>query len=243
MILDVHFKHTATYDIANLTRLNKANATIRFQVSCRTIKERKSIALGSANFDISSMALLPDLACSRTLSVSDDVFVCGSLTVSFELGCGRLYYGKEFIGTYAHAWEWCGVLKLALLLESLSSQQSEQLELEIGFPQSAKDKEEGNVKIVVGENGKVEPEKFCLEQLEKEIPVKETLTSCRESSNRDFLEKATQAVVETTHVEHSRKNLTENSTETLHQGFFRGDLTIASDNHLYNVLIFIIFLN
>lgn len=141
--------------------------------------------------------------------------------------------------------KWCGLLKLALLLESLSSQQSEPSELEIVCRESAKSNEEGDAKRVMGGNTKVRRENPCLEHLRndvEEMPVKEAAPLDREWSKKDFVETGTKTLMETGRVEHPRKDLIENGTNTAEERCPRRDLTIASDNHLYNVLVFMIFL-
>lgn len=114
----------ATYDVP----MNKTDLIIKFQVSCRTVRQKKSVILGFAAFDINSLRLEPDLACTQALPIADDLFECGTLNVTLELGRGRLHFGRKFIGkkleafgNYDYNWN---------VLELLDHRRIRQLDLE-----------------------------------------------------------------------------------------------------------------
>lgn len=85
----------------NLDQIDLSAVNIKFQVSCRTLKKKSSDILGYAIFNIGSFLNSKHLSINQNLPVmlnSEAPIIIGTLKVSLQLGCGQLYFGKEFIG-------------------------------------------------------------------------------------------------------------------------------------------------
>ncbi|KAI4462560.1 hypothetical protein MML48_4g00012375 [Holotrichia oblita] len=96
----IYFKQISQHDIANLDDIDLAAVNIKFQISCRTLKQKSSNILGCATFNLASFLNSKHLSLNQTLLVmlnNEVPIVIGTLKVSLQLGCGQLYFGKEFI--------------------------------------------------------------------------------------------------------------------------------------------------
>ncbi|KAI4462552.1 hypothetical protein MML48_4g00021848 [Holotrichia oblita] len=96
----IYFKQISLHDIANLDDIDLAAVNIKFQISCRTLKQKSSNILGCATFNLASFLNSKHLSLNQTLLVmlnNEVPIVIGTLKVSLQLGCGQLYFGKEFI--------------------------------------------------------------------------------------------------------------------------------------------------
>ncbi|KAK4880800.1 hypothetical protein RN001_008946 [Aquatica leii] len=82
---EICFKHTSTHDIVNLQQVNLSAIELKFQISTRAMKQKRSNILGYAVFNM------------KHLPIMSDDFVLGTIKVTVQLGCGRLYFGKEFV--------------------------------------------------------------------------------------------------------------------------------------------------
>lgn len=84
-----------------MSEIDLAAVNIKFQVSCRTLKQKQGNILGYAMLNMASFLNARHLSLNQNLLVmlnSDAPIVIGTLKVSLQLGCGQLYFGKEFIG-------------------------------------------------------------------------------------------------------------------------------------------------
>lgn len=87
--------------MTNLDKINLRNVDITFKISCRTLKQRETNVLGVARFNLGVVELSKYVSCSQRLPITlseDSPVVLGHLKVFVKLGCGRLYFGKEFVG-------------------------------------------------------------------------------------------------------------------------------------------------
>lgn len=89
------------HDITNLDRIALRDVDVTFRVSCRTLKQKETNVLGVAKFNLGAVELSKYVSCSQRLPITlneDSPVVVGHLKVFVKLGCGRLYFGKEFVG-------------------------------------------------------------------------------------------------------------------------------------------------
>ncbi|GJQ83131.1 hypothetical protein Trydic_g15369 [Trypoxylus dichotomus] len=96
----IYFKQISLHDVANLSEIDLATVNIKFQISCRTLKQKNSNVLGYATFNLASFLSSRHFSLNQNLLVmlnSDAPIVIGVVKVSLQLGCGQLYFGKEFI--------------------------------------------------------------------------------------------------------------------------------------------------
>lgn len=102
-ILDVQFKQVSLHDVTNLSSETLQKAEIDFTVSCRTPKQKNINILGIATFKLSTLQL------SKYVTVTESIVlymkqqfpvVLGTLKVTVKFGCGKLYFGKEFVGMF-----------------------------------------------------------------------------------------------------------------------------------------------
>ncbi|KAJ8937561.1 hypothetical protein NQ314_011796 [Rhamnusium bicolor] len=96
----INFKQVTIHDVRNLDKLNLDKLEIKFKISQRTAKQKHAGILGFAKFNLGSFLLSKYLTCGRGLSIflnENTPIVVGTLKVSLQLGCGRLYFGQEFI--------------------------------------------------------------------------------------------------------------------------------------------------
>lgn len=96
----INFKQTSIHDIGCLNRINLEDAIVTFRLSFRNFKQKHPLSLGVANFNFSSFEVSKNFTCNQelTLRLQDPPIITGGLKISVQLGCGRLYFGKEFIG-------------------------------------------------------------------------------------------------------------------------------------------------
>ncbi|KAG5899964.1 hypothetical protein JTB14_034535 [Gonioctena quinquepunctata] len=96
----INFKQVAIHEIKSLDKVNLGNCDIQFRVSFRNCKQKNAVLLGFAKFNFEEFLFTKSLSCSRGLVVflneSSPISV-GILKLSLQLGCGRLYFGQEFI--------------------------------------------------------------------------------------------------------------------------------------------------
>lgn len=89
------------HDVTNFEKISLPDIDITFKISCRTLKQKETNVLGVAKFNLSVVELSKYVSCSQRLPVTLSVnspMVVGHLKVFVKLGCGRLYFGKEFVG-------------------------------------------------------------------------------------------------------------------------------------------------
>lgn len=97
----VHFKHTSVHSIQNLDKISLGGIKLKFKITCRTMKQKSVIPIGSGVFNFQKLESCPTLTCTDTIPVNFDnsvPIVLGSLRVTVQMGYGKLYYGNEFIG-------------------------------------------------------------------------------------------------------------------------------------------------
>lgn len=94
---EICFKHTSTHDIVNLQQVNLSAIELKFQISTRAMKQKRSNILGYAVFNMSLFEITKNMCCIEHLPIMSDDFVLGTIKVTVQLGCGRLYFGKEFV--------------------------------------------------------------------------------------------------------------------------------------------------
>jgi hypothetical protein len=97
----ITFKQTSIHDLGSFNKIKLEDAVITFRLSFRNFKQKQPVSLGVAKFNFSSFEVTKNFACNQelTLRLSDNTpIVVGGLKISVQLGCGRLYFGKEFIG-------------------------------------------------------------------------------------------------------------------------------------------------
>lgn len=89
------------HDVSNLNKISLRNVDITFKISCRTLKQKETNVLGFAKFNLETVELSKYVSCSQRLPITlseDSPVVIGHLKVFVKFGCGRLYFGKEFVG-------------------------------------------------------------------------------------------------------------------------------------------------
>lgn len=90
------FKQSCVFDL----KCFLPDAQIKFTVSCRTIRQKGINVLGVAKFCFTSALLAKNLSCSLKLAVflkDESAINVGFLKVCVKFGCGRIYFGKEFV--------------------------------------------------------------------------------------------------------------------------------------------------
>lgn len=98
----IHFKQSNIHEIANLNSIELDKLSIKFTISCRTQKQKGISQLGIAKFLLSCFESTKYLTSNQELAIMldcDAPITIGFLKVSVQLGCDKLYFGKEFIGT------------------------------------------------------------------------------------------------------------------------------------------------
>lgn len=97
----INFRHIEIHNVLALDKVNLNDVEISFILNYRTLKNKSFNLLGVAKFNFGSFLTSKYLSCSRALPVffTEKIPIAvGSLKVSLQLGCGRLYFGQEFIG-------------------------------------------------------------------------------------------------------------------------------------------------
>ncbi|RZC39019.1 C2 domain-containing protein 3 [Asbolus verrucosus] len=97
----IAFKQTSVHDIPNLSKVKLDDLAIKFRLCFRNFKQKHPISLGFARFNFNSFEVMKNFTCSQELAFKlneSTPLVVGALRLSVQLGCGRLYFGKEFIG-------------------------------------------------------------------------------------------------------------------------------------------------
>nr|CAH7764653.1 unnamed protein product [Callosobruchus chinensis] len=95
----VSFKHVSIHTIQNLASVSLDQINLEFKVCYRCPKRKSSYILGYAKFNFGEFIESEGLTC-RNLSVfisNKTPIVIGTLKLSVQLGCDRLYFGQEFI--------------------------------------------------------------------------------------------------------------------------------------------------
>ncbi|KAJ8945065.1 hypothetical protein NQ318_005245, partial [Aromia moschata] len=96
----VNFKQVTIQDVKGLDKLDLEGQELKFKISYRTARQKTASLLGVARFSLGSFLCSKNLTCHRGLAVflnENSPIVVGTLKVSLQLGCGRLYFGQEFI--------------------------------------------------------------------------------------------------------------------------------------------------
>lgn len=97
----IQFKQSSVHDVIHLDSLELNKFNINFIISCRTQKQKGLFAIGLATFNLSSFEITKYLTCNQELAIMldcDAPIILGTLKISAQLGCGKLYFGKEFVG-------------------------------------------------------------------------------------------------------------------------------------------------
>ncbi|KAF5284565.1 hypothetical protein FQR65_LT02391 [Abscondita terminalis] len=94
---EIFFKHTSIHDIVNFQQLNLSTIELKFQISTRAMKQKRSNILGNATFNMRLFEITKNMSCTEHLPIISDDFVLGTLKITVQLGCGRIYFGKEFV--------------------------------------------------------------------------------------------------------------------------------------------------
>lgn len=98
----IHFKQSSTHEVIHLDTLELDRLLIKFTISCRTQKQKGVLTIGTAKFKMSSFENTKYLTSNQELAIMldcDAPIVLGNLKVTIQLGCDKLYFGREFIGT------------------------------------------------------------------------------------------------------------------------------------------------
>ncbi|CAH1159661.1 unnamed protein product [Phaedon cochleariae] len=96
----INFKKVTLHDIERLQNIDLSCCNMQFKISFRNVRQKSTILLGYANFNFGEFLLTKNATCSRGLIVNLNDYSpisVGTLKVSLQLGCGRLYFGQEFI--------------------------------------------------------------------------------------------------------------------------------------------------
>lgn len=96
----IYFRQQSIHLISNVNLLDLSNVEIEFRVSFRSMKQRVALLIGKAVFNLGTLTVNQFLSCEQELVLVNESapVVLGSLKVSFQFGCDKLYFGKEFIG-------------------------------------------------------------------------------------------------------------------------------------------------
>lgn len=96
----IHFKHVSVHEITGLETTNLNKCELKFKLTYRNNKQKNSSLLGFAIFHFNVFEVAKNLTCHRAISIvlNEKVpIVLGTLKLTVQLGCGKLYFGKEFI--------------------------------------------------------------------------------------------------------------------------------------------------
>lgn len=99
----VHFKHTSVHNIKNVDQISLGRIKLKFQITCRTMRQKNVVPLGYVVFNFAKFELSPTLTCIEELPVNfDDTvpIVLGKLHVTVQMGYGRLYFGNELLACF-----------------------------------------------------------------------------------------------------------------------------------------------
>ncbi|KAF5286741.1 hypothetical protein FQA39_LY04163 [Lamprigera yunnana] len=94
---EIYFKHTSVHEITNLQQLDLNSIEIKFQVSSRMMKQKKPNVLGYATFNMRLFEITKDMCYMEYLPILSEDFILGTIKITIQLGCGKLYFGKEFV--------------------------------------------------------------------------------------------------------------------------------------------------
>ncbi|XP_017783933.1 PREDICTED: uncharacterized protein LOC108567779 [Nicrophorus vespilloides] len=96
----IYFKQISIHDVTNIDSMNLEAVDLVFQVSSRTLKQKGQNILGQARFNMGSFLSTKYFNCNQELVVwliNDAPIMLGTIKINLQLGCGRLYFGKEFL--------------------------------------------------------------------------------------------------------------------------------------------------
>ncbi|XP_025835098.1 C2 domain-containing protein 3-like [Agrilus planipennis] len=94
----INFKQSHVHDVINLNEVNLKAIDLKFKVSSRSPNQKLSCILGTAVFNLGLLEISKNLSCTQDLPINGEIPInVGYLNVSIQFGCGRLYFGKEFI--------------------------------------------------------------------------------------------------------------------------------------------------
>ncbi|KAK4880659.1 hypothetical protein RN001_008805 [Aquatica leii] len=79
---EICFKHTSTHDIVNLQQVNLSAIELKFQISTRAMKQKRSNILGYAVFNMSLFEITKNMCCIEHLPIMSDDFVLGTIKKS-----------------------------------------------------------------------------------------------------------------------------------------------------------------
>lgn len=96
----IFFNHTVIHKLKKLSQADIHNYDIEFKVSYRSHGQQFNF-FGCATFNFGELLNQANFECSKNLNLNVDKNIpitIGCLKVLFQLGCGKLYFGSEFIG-------------------------------------------------------------------------------------------------------------------------------------------------
>lgn len=101
-LLDLSFRHTSIHDVENVPSAIEKNISIDIFINYRNPRQKNATLFGCAKFYLNSFEYSENLICNRGIIVQLDEntpLELGILKISVQLGCGRLYFGKEFLNS------------------------------------------------------------------------------------------------------------------------------------------------
>lgn len=101
LFIVIHFKQSTIHEIVHLDSLELNRLNIKFTISCRTQRQKGAFTIGIAKFLMSCFENTKYLTSNQELAILLDCeapITLGTLKISVQLGCDKLYFGKEFIG-------------------------------------------------------------------------------------------------------------------------------------------------
>lgn len=103
----IYFRQQSIHLVSNINLLDLSNVKIEFRVSFRSMKQRVALLIGKAVFNLGTLTANQFLSCEQELVLVNESapVVLGSLKVSFQFGCDKLYFGKEFIDAISYSKE------------------------------------------------------------------------------------------------------------------------------------------
>lgn len=103
----VYFRQQKIHSVSNIHMLDLNSVNINFRVSFRSAKQRLALKVGTASFNLGSLITNRFLSCEQELVLMNEnaPVALGAVKVSVQLGCDKLYFGKEFIGNFVKIYQ------------------------------------------------------------------------------------------------------------------------------------------
>ncbi|XP_076255909.1 uncharacterized protein LOC143193530 [Rhynchophorus ferrugineus] len=96
----IPFKRTLIHNVINISLCGEEEWCINFIIKYKNSINKTFQLLGVAKFNMENLIYKEDLTCSETLPIyltEKSPIVIGTLKLTIQLGCGRVFFGKEFI--------------------------------------------------------------------------------------------------------------------------------------------------